>query len=366
MPATHPNPLFRIAVIVCLLLPACTTYHRFVVGDPSYEVARRVAPDGSEEVFRLETRIASGDAWLEVRTERDRERPFLGLKVRDLDRAEAERRGLKPFSGLLVDGTWHGSAAAAAGVLAGDVLLALDGTELVYAHQLPDLESRLRPGQQVTARILRGNATVEAALATRALQDRVTDTESVPLVAPPFSEHPYAGVSLRGIPRVWCERMFGAPREAVVITNVEVGAPAWLAGFRGGDLIEAVDDSPVPPVAELSRMIQERGLQHMSITLRVSRGGASLHQATVDLHDYSGTTEVHVPLVFRVIDGVGEDRWSVLPFGMLASNTNRYVTDQTREARTENTFSALLGLFHLRTSPGRSRLRLLWFIRIES
>lgn len=361
--------MVRIAPGLCLalLVPCCTTHRgSYPIGEPSYELARRTMPGNGLEVFRLETKVATGDAWLEIRRERDRERPFLGLKLMELDKAAAERRGVKPYSGLFVSGTHPESAAAQGGVLAGDVLLAIDGRETVYLHQVPEAEARLGSGQIANVRVLRGQVETELVLTTRMLKERVTTSDSVPLINPPPADRPYAGCNLRGIPAVWCEQIFGSARNATVITTVEVGSPAWLAGFRGGDLIEAVDQGPVPAVEELARMIVERGERKEKIALRVSRGGGNVHEASIALRDFSGMTEVSLPLVFSVENGVSEDRWSLLPFGMLASHTDRYVPDATREIRRESSFSCLFGLFHVNKSPLGSRLRLLWFITIDS
>lgn len=346
-------------------LPACRTYvGQYYIGADDYVLASRDLSDGRREQFRLQVR---GEARLRHSIEYDRERPFLGFQLAEIDKPQAERRGVRPYVGLMVRGVYPGSSAAEGGVLAGDVLLAVDGRETVYLPQVAAIEATLRGDQAVPVRLLRGQEPVELSLRTRLLRERVTDEQDIELEAPSDLHRPYAGVTLRGIPPVWCERIFGQPRQAVVVTNVEVGSPAWMAGVRAGDVIDQVDGAPVPPVAELMRRIAEHGPAEQTMTWLVRRGQGQAHEGRLELHDYSGESNAWVPLVFYYRNGTYEDRWTVGPFGLLLSNRNAYVADgSTRRVQTRNVFSALLGLFRVESSPDQTEVRLLWLIRFDT
>lgn len=358
----------RLSPLVLLLgAAACVTYrHEFHVGSDDYVLASRETPQGTKESYRLEVRATSGDATLRVESEYDRERPFLGFQLRELDKREAEPRGLKPYSGLFVSELYAKSAAQAAGVVPGDVLLSLDGRDTIYLAQMAEIESTLADGREVEARVLRGTATVSLTLRTKILKERVTDNEEIALDGCP-PQRPFAGVTLRGIPAVWCERIWGVARNAVVVTNVEVGSPAWLAGIRGGDVIDEVDGRPVPPVAELADEIARRGPNGEAMRWRVSRGQRGSYEGVVELGDYSGEANVWVPFVVDVENGVYEDKWSLGPFGLLMGNRNSYVADSgTRAVETRNTFHMLLGLLRVETAPRQTDVWLLWFIHIRT
>ncbi|HLQ38188.1 MAG TPA: PDZ domain-containing protein, partial [Planctomycetota bacterium] len=340
----------RTAALACLLLllSACSTYrHRYFVSAEDYPIASVTRPDGGTDAFELHVQPATGDASLELRSLGHQPRNSLGVRAQELDKAEAERRGTKPYSGLLVTGFDPESAAQKAGLLAGDVLLAIDGKETVYLNQLPQIEAALVPEQAVTAKVLRGQTPLELQVSAHRIDEPTSERQSIPLEEPPTNK-PYAGVTLRGIPAPWCEKMFGSPRNAVVISMVEPGSPAWLAGFRGGDLIDAVDGGAVPEVRELARQIADRGARHESIRLRASRGSSDVHEADIALRDYSVTKEVWVPLVFHDREGVLQDKWSVGPFGLLVADRSTCVADnRSRDTKTENVFSAVLGLIHV-------------------
>lgn len=354
-------------LVLTAALSGCITHQsQYYVGSDDYVLATRDTGNGAKESYQLVVGSARGDASLRVRTEYDRERPFLGFKVVELDKPRAEKRGVKPYSGLLVQGTYPKSSAEVGGVLPGDVLLGLDGKETVYVAQLAAIEAPLSADHTVTAKVLRGQSEVELPLTVHLLKERVSDNQDVELEAGE-THKPYAGVTLRGIPAVWAEKIWGQPRQAVVVANVEVGSPAWVAGIRGGDVIESVDGAPVPPVQELSRRIAQGGEHGQSMRWRVCRGKDDAYEAEIKLADYSGETKFWFPLVCYVEDGAYEDEWTVGPFGLLLSNRSHYVADsRTRVAKTRNVFNAILGLIHVETGPDETEVRLLWFISFDT
>ncbi|MFN3244451.1 MAG: PDZ domain-containing protein [Planctomycetota bacterium] len=355
----------RLLAVCLLLLPfatSCATYSvQHFVGSDDYEVARVEAADGSVETYRLQNGRS-----LQVTTEYERERPFLGFQVVELTKPRAEQRGVKPYSGLLIQGTYTKSSARQAGARNNDVLLAIDGSEIVYLDQLAEAEARLRDQQEVQVRLLRGDQEIDVTMRANLLHEQVSDSQQIALRTPPSSPRPYAGVRLRGVPSVWAERMLGEPRNAVIVAEVEVGSPAWLAGIRGGDLIETVDGAAVPEVDELSQRIAAKGEAGQTMTWGVRREVGRSYEAEIELADYSGTSGIHVPLLFGASNGVYEDKWNI-GWGLIMGNRNNYVADQqTRRVQTRNRFSMLLGLFKVDSRPDETRVRLLWFIHFDT
>jgi S1-C subfamily serine protease len=357
--------LLLLAVLVLPVAAGCRTWHgHYHVSAEDQVLGKRTDDDGQTTTWTLRSGTAPS---LVAVTERQEERAALGLTLVELDKQQAEPRGVRPYTGLLVRKVATGSAAAAAGVLAGDVLLAIDGREMVYEPQAKAAEQALRPGQVVTLRVLRGQDTLDLDLEVGARRETVRREEPIELERPAPLPRPYAGLALLGIPAAQCERIFGSPRQAVVVGQVEVGSPGWIAGIRPGDVIDTVDGQPVPDVHTLQRQIAERGPARERIVLGVRRGRDGAHEADVALADYQSDTRIRVPLVFCLEDGVWVDRWSVGPFGLLLRNRNSYIADaSTRRVKTHNVFSAVLGLFRVETTPDETHVRLLWFIRFET
>jgi serine protease Do len=90
--------------------------------------------------------------------------PALGLKARPVDRKVAGMLGLEP-GGLLVDGVTKGGLAEAAGVKAGDVILAVNGVAVVEPGELAFLIEAAQAGDEASLTVLRDGAPVDLALA---------------------------------------------------------------------------------------------------------------------------------------------------------------------------------------------------------
>jgi serine protease Do len=79
----------------------------------------------------------------------------LGLGLRGLGEAERGQLGLKEPGGVLVDSVEPGSAAEAAGLKPGDVILELDAQRSSTAEALKAQADRLKPGQEAVLRVFR-------------------------------------------------------------------------------------------------------------------------------------------------------------------------------------------------------------------
>jgi hypothetical protein len=355
-----------IAALCLLAVPfttSCTSSSTYAqaVGIASYELVRRDAPDGALEIYSLHDGRS-----VHLTTEYTRERPFLGFKTKELDKARAKRRGVRPYSGLLVTGTHAESSARLGGIARDDVLVSVQGEDVTNHEQLAAVEATLSDQLEVPVRVLRGNEEIELVLRSNLVLEHVRDLQVIRLEEPAPLPRPYAGVNLAGIPKVWSDHMFGEGKNSVVVSEVVVGSPAWLGGVRGGDLIEKVDGQPVPDVHELARRIRIRGEADKPMTWTVRREVGRTYDATIQLADFSGSSGLHIPILFHASSDVHEDVWRI-GWGLVAGNRNRYIADQnTRVTKTSNTFSALLGLFKVTSNDRETRVRLLWFIRFDS
>ncbi len=88
-------------------------------------------------------------------------RGYLGLAGQPVELPEGQRDQDGPTHALLVAGVTTGSPAAAAGLLIGDVLLALDGHAVESPEDLMDLLVGDRVGRQAALRVLRGGVPTE-------------------------------------------------------------------------------------------------------------------------------------------------------------------------------------------------------------
>ncbi len=154
-------------------------------------------------------------------------RGWLGVNI-----VEAEGPGRK----AVVSEVFVGSPAATAGILPGDVLLAVNGRQVERFGQLLRRVSFLPPGSRATLRIQRKGEVQERTVTLaerphrRALQTLSEATREGAL-----------GLLVREVTPETGHR----PQSGVVVAGVLPGSPAERAGLRAGDLINEVNRRPV-------------------------------------------------------------------------------------------------------------------------
>ncbi len=83
------------------------------------------------------------------------QRAYLGVMIKDLDNDLADQLSLNITEGVYVDALSPNSAAAVAGIQAGDVIVAIDGSSVKSSPELQETIGRKRPGDDVEVTINR-------------------------------------------------------------------------------------------------------------------------------------------------------------------------------------------------------------------
>jgi serine protease DegQ len=185
-------------------------------------------------------------------------RGLLGVSIQDLTPDLAEALGVAAAGGAIVTQVEPGSGAEAAGMLAGDVVIAVDGRPVLDAGDLRNAVGLRRVGDRVAITLLREGARLElvARLGSAELETALDDPRDGPL----------AGARLRDLrpgDPYWGEA------SGVLVEDVASGSPAARHGLRPGDLLVAVNRSPVKDVADLRRALSQA---KTPVALTVQRG----------------------------------------------------------------------------------------------
>lgn len=91
-------------------------------------------------------------------------RGWMGFQPDDLTQAERGSMGIEGDIGILLDGVYSGSPAAAAGLVRGDVILAINGDRIFSQRQARLLVAGSRPGDAVNILGLRQSGEFEATI----------------------------------------------------------------------------------------------------------------------------------------------------------------------------------------------------------
>lgn len=189
--------------------------------------------------------------------------PYLGVMVRDLqslDEAARVRLGrAAPSEGAYVGEVTAGSPAAAAGLVAGDVITRLDGEPIKNSGDVVDYVSSRAIGATVTATVFRQGATRElrTTLAEAPGETRQNAEQQRAVIGP-------LGMSLQTLTPNLAESL-GLARETkgAAITEVVPGSAAAKAGLEPGDVLLEIDRRPVASADDARGALGSRSGSHL-------------------------------------------------------------------------------------------------------
>ena len=196
------------------------------------------------------------------------QRGRLGVVIQGLDKELADSFGLDTPKGALISRVEPDSAAARAKLQAGDVILGVNGSPVEDSADLPRIIGEMRPGTEITLDIWRDRkqrivkATLEGQDNER-LQARGAGQQSA---------GGKLGLSARPLTGSEAERL-GVPGGLVV---EEVAGPAEQAGLQKGDVILALNNTPVKDVATFRKLLEAAGDR---FALLIQRGDGRIYLA---------------------------------------------------------------------------------------
>jgi len=188
----------------------------------------------------------------------------LGVEVQNVDQRLAQSFHLSTPAGALVAKVESNSAASRAGLMAGDVILKYNGAPIADAGQLSAQVSGDAPGAKATLEVMRNGKlmTIGATVGSASAATVAANDEAAP-------EATHLGMTLR--PLTQAERdQTGVPGGLVVEGATGRAAEA---GIRQGDVVLAVDGTPVQSVEQLRRLVHEHDSQ---VALLIQRGDSRI------------------------------------------------------------------------------------------
>ncbi|MGY8637150.1 Do family serine endopeptidase [Bradyrhizobium sp. 14AA] len=201
-------------------------------------------------------------------------RGWLGVQVQPVTSDIADSLGLKEARGAIVDNPQDGSPAAKAGIEAGDVITAVNGTAIKDSRDLARTIATLAPGTSVKLDVFHkgGSKTVTLALGELPNEQQAKgDGKSDEGKAQPDAGTPRLGLSLAPAGDVQ-----GAGQKGVVVTEVDPQGPAAQRGIQTGDVILNVGGKAVANVGDVrSELAQAKSSGKRSVLLQVKSAEAT-------------------------------------------------------------------------------------------
>jgi len=196
----------------------------------------------------------------------------IGITIQEISQPLAESFGLKKPDGALVSSVEKGSPAEQAGIEAGDVILKIDGKEVARSIDLSSRVADLKPGARAKLEVWRKGAPRDITVTVGEMKD--------PKVAAGAAgqENPgRLGVAVRAL--TLDEQKAAGVSGGVLVEDVNANSAAARAGIQPGDIILALNSTPVVSAEQLKGVIAKSG---RNAALLVRREDAKIYVA-VDL-----------------------------------------------------------------------------------
>lgn len=201
-------------------------------------------------------------------------RPWLGATVQTVSAEISEALGLDRPRGVLITNVFDGSPAARAGLRVGDLVISVDGKEVIDPDSFGYRFATRQLGEVSAFTVLRsgGEAAVEIELEAA--------PETVPRDERLLEEYsPFEGATVMNLsPAVAEELRLDGEFEGVVITSIDPRGTAARVGLRVGDIVHSVNGTKIDSTRRLERETRrdarvwdleiERGDQIQRIRLR--------------------------------------------------------------------------------------------------
>jgi serine protease Do len=181
----------------------------------------------------------------------------LGVQVGDVQRDQMADLGLTRAGGAFVGAVQNNSAAAKAGIRAGDVIIAFNGKEIGSSSELPPLVGAMPPGARANVKVLRNGKPIDIIVVLSPLDESVASkagpaSRALPA---PGADLNSLGVVVTDLDAASRAKLGLNPGEGVRISRV-ASLAARQAGLSAGDIILQVGKKTVGSSADFESALK--------------------------------------------------------------------------------------------------------------
>jgi serine protease Do len=204
-------------------------------------------------------------------------RGWLGVQIQPVTSAVADALGLKQARGALVDEPQSNSPAEKAGLKAGDVIVAVDGTAIKDSRELAQKIGTMSPGSSVKLDVMRNGESQPFTVTLGQLPNQQqANAGSDQQNQSDQSDQPATHLGLALAPA----SAAAAGTQGVVVTAVDPNGPAAEQGMKAGDVIVNVDGKAVANPGDVRTQLGqlEKAGKH-TVLMRVKSGESTRYVA---------------------------------------------------------------------------------------
>src|SRR5690606_11691613 len=198
-------------------------------------------------------------------------RGWLGVVIQEVNKDLAESFGLERPAGALVAQVMPGGPGDKGGLKAGDVILKLNGEDIIMSSDLPHAVGRMRPGSKATMDIIRDRKRQKLQIEIGALaeDDAMAAGPGAPSPNAPAATDNRLGIAVVELTDEQ-KKSLDVPT-GVVVREVRPG-PGAMIGLRPGDVITNLNNRVVKSAADFAEIASNLP-SNRSVSMRVIRQG---------------------------------------------------------------------------------------------
>jgi serine protease Do len=197
------------------------------------------------------------------------QRGWLGVEIQPVTPEIADSLGLKDAKGALVSNAQDAGPAKVAGVVAGDVITAVDGKDVASPRELARLIAGIAPGKSVDVTLWRKGKSevVKIALGELPLNDKRASLSGDDQATPAPSDN-LADLGLTVTP--------SDDGKGIVVTDVDPNSDAADRGLQAGDVITSVNSVDVASASDVSKAMADAATAgRKAVLVQVTRDNTS-------------------------------------------------------------------------------------------
>lgn len=198
-------------------------------------------------------------------------RGWIGVTIQDVDENSAKALGLKDAAGALIGNVMENEPAHKAGVLDGDVIIAVDKKNIEDSAALLRTIADKAPGSTAVLTIWRDGKAQDITVTLgerKSSQVMGKDKNSQK-----HENESILGLSVRPLKPEERKQLKVAKDEGVLIVSIDPEKAAAEADLQPGDVILKANQMPVNSAAELSKIVKEVGVKRGAVMLQIQRRG---------------------------------------------------------------------------------------------
>ena len=186
----------------------------------------------------------------------------LGVAIQEVNQTFADSFHLDKPEGALISSVDKGGPADQAGLKSGDVILKVNGQAIVASADLPTLIGAATPGDKVSLEVWRQGRREQFSAKLVDSSDKAQKVAE----ANPAAGQGRLGLALRSLKPQ--EQRGTGIEQGLVVENVS--GPAAAAGIQPGDLLVAVNGTPIQSIDQVRTIVAKSG---KSVALLIERDG---------------------------------------------------------------------------------------------